>query len=82
MLENWRQQRGLASGLPQYRKESLRVPFVPAAKVAAFNSTLTDVNSTARPLAQHSQSTVLFSRCNLLGGLGSSGVLDSTACRG
>ncbi len=52
MLENWRQQRGLASGLPQYRKESLRVPFVPAAKVAAFNSTLTDVNSTARPLAQ------------------------------
>lgn len=52
MLENWRQQRGLPSVLPQYRKESLRVPFVPAAKVAAFNSTLTDVNSTARPLAQ------------------------------
>lgn len=52
MLENWRQQRGLTSALPQYRKESLRVPFVPAAKVAAFNSTLTDVTSTARPLAQ------------------------------
>lgn len=52
MLENWRQQRGLPSALSQYRKESLRVPFVPAAKVAAFNSTLTDVNSTARPLAQ------------------------------
>lgn len=52
MLENWRQQRGLPSVLPQYRKESLRVPFVPAAKVAAFNSTLTEVNSTAKPLAQ------------------------------
>lgn len=62
MLENWRTQLGLPAQLSGYRKANIEVPFVTASKLPQLNTTLNQVNSTAKPLAQ-----LINQQCNAAG---------------
>ncbi len=62
MLENWRTQLGLPAQLSGYRKANIDVPFVTASKLPQLDTTLNQVNSTAKPLAQ-----LINQQCNAAG---------------